>query len=284
MSAGAVGTGFNESFLSRKVAFPTLKHEVQNDAYRLDNSPHIPYTHYSVCLSKSRRMARFVAWNIDGGNLKKYSRAGLSFQLDSRIPKEFQIGNEAYTDNKLDRGHVARRADLVWGPAAEARRGNRESFYYTNITPQHQRFDQSERGGLWGLLENAIYDDVEVDDLRVSVLGGPVLKESDREYRGIRVPSEFWKVIAFVENGKLKAEAYVLSQSDLLNDLEALELDEFRLWQVTLADLGARNNLDFGSLVQADTLALESVTRPELLGASGRVAREILSRDELFLR
>jgi endonuclease G len=281
-SAG--GAGFNESFLSKKVPFPIVKQAVQNDVYRLHNSPHIPYTHYSVCLSKSRRMARFVAWNIDGANLKKYSRTGLSFQLDSRIPKEFQIGNEAYTDNKLDRGHVARRADLVWGPAAEARRGNRESFYYTNITPQHQRFNQSERGGLWGLLENAIYDDVEVDDLRVSVLGGPVLKESDREYRGIQVPSEFWKVIAFVETGKLKAKAFVLSQSDLLNDIEALDLDEFRLWQITLADLGARNSLDFGSLVQADTLALESVTRPELLGASGRVAREILSRDDLFLR
>ena len=98
-------------FLSKKVAFPAVKHEVQNDVYRLHNSPHIPYTHYSVCLSQSRRMARFVAWNIDGANLKKYSRTGLSFQLDGRIPKEFQIGNEAYADNKLDRGHIARRAD-----------------------------------------------------------------------------------------------------------------------------------------------------------------------------
>jgi endonuclease G len=172
----------------------------------------------------------------------------------------------------------------VWGPPAEAQRGNRESFYFTNITPQHQRFNQSERAGLWGLLENAIYEDVDVEDLRVSVLGGPVLKESDMAYRGIQVPSEFWKVITFVENGTLKAKAYVLSQADLLNDIEALELDEFRLWQITLADLGARSSLDFGSLVQADTLALESLTRTEFVGTSGRVAREIMRREDLFIR
>jgi endonuclease G len=284
MSAGAVATGFNESFLSRKVTFPALKHEVQNDAYRLDNSPHIPYTHYSVCLSKSRRMARFVAWNIDGANLKKYSRIGLGPRFDERVPREFQIGNDAYADNKLDRGHIARRADLAWGPPAEAQRGNRDSFYYTNITPQHQRFNESGRAGLWGLLENAIYEDVDVEDLRVSVLAGPAFKESDVEYRGIRLPGEFWKVISFVENGALKAKGFVLSQADLLNDIELLDLDEFRLWQVTLADLGARTSLDFGSLVHADTLALESLTHPELVGVSGRVAREIVRREELFLR
>jgi endonuclease G len=284
ITAEAIGTGFNESFLSRKIAFPALKREVENDAYRLDNSPHIPYTHYSVCLSKSRRMARFVAWNIDGANLKKYSRLGLNFQFDERIPRQFQIGDDAYADNKLDRGHIARRADLAWGSPAEAQRGNRDSFYYTNITPQHQRFNDSGRAGLWGLLEDAIYDDVDVDDLRVSVLGGPVLQESDMEYRGIRVPGEFWKVIAFVESGTLKAKGFVLSQADLLNDIELLDLDEFRLWQVTLADLGARTSLDFGSLVQADTLALASLTHTELVGVSGRVAREIVRREELFLR
>jgi endonuclease G len=278
------GTGFDQGFLSKPVALPRLRQDAQADVFELNNSPHIPYTHFSVCLSKSRRMARFVAWNIDGSSLKAYSRNGLSFKFDERVPKYCQIGNEAYKENKVDRGHIARRADVVWGAAAEAQAANRESFYFTNITPQHQRFNQSERHGLWGLLENAIYEDVDVENLRVSVMGGPILKDDDMKYRGIKVPDEFWKVIAYVEKGILKAQAYVLSQADYLNDIEALELDEFRLWQVTLADLAERARLDFGDLAQADTLQIESLRRPEMAGPSGRVARELLSRDDLFSR
>ncbi len=283
VTATVAGSGFSQSFLSRNVPFPRLLGDTLDDAFKLNNSPHIPYTHFSVCLSRSRRLARFVAWNIDGANLKRYSRNGLSFKFDDRIPKSLQIGNDVYKDNKFDRGHVARRADLVWGSAAEAKAGNRESFYFTNIAPQHERFNQSERHGLWGRLENAVYEDVDIDDLRVSVLGGPMLKSDDMSYRGIQVPDEFWKVIAYVENGTLKAKAFVLSQGDYLNDIEALELDEFRLWQLTLADLGSRINLDFGALAAADTLELERVRRPEMVGPAGRLAREILSREDLFL-
>ena len=47
-----------------------------------------------------------------------------------------QAGNEVYDRNRLDRGHLARRSDLLWGPAAEARRANSDSFYFTNISPQ----------------------------------------------------------------------------------------------------------------------------------------------------
>jgi len=278
------GAGFNQGFMSKQVPVPKLRADIQADAFELNHSVLIPYTHFSICLSKSRRMARFVAWNIDGANLKAYSRNGLSFKFDDRVPKYYQIGNEAYKENKVDRGHIARRADVVWGAAAEAQAGNRESFYFTNITPQHQRFNQSERHGLWGLLENAIYEDVDIDDLRVSVFGGPILKEDDMKYRGIKVPNEFWKVITYVEKGVLKAKAYVLSQADYLDDIEALELDEFRLWQVTLADLGERARLDFGALAEADTLQIEGARRPEMMGSSGRVAREILFRDELFAR
>ena len=282
VTEGPAGPAYNPAFLSRAVQLPRLLNGAVNDAFMLNSSPHLGYTHFTVCLSKSRRMPRFVAWNIDGENLKRYGRKGLSFRYDDRVSKYLQIGNDAYKDNKLDRGHVARRADLVWGPAAEAKAANRDSFYFTNITPQHQRFNQSERYGLWGLLENAIYEDVDMEALRVTVIGGPVLKDDDMPYRAIKVPDEHWKVLAYVENGALKAKAYILSQADYLDDIEALELDEFRLWQVTVGSLGAMIDLDFRELTQADTLAAESVHHPEMLSPRGRVAREIVRREELF--
>jgi hypothetical protein len=50
--------------------------------------------------------------------------------------------------NGLDRGHLARRADLVWGSLPVARKANIDSFYFTNITPQVDDFNQSVRNGV----------------------------------------------------------------------------------------------------------------------------------------
>jgi endonuclease G, mitochondrial len=221
-----------------------------------------------------------VAWNIDGSEIKKYDRKGLEFQLDPRIDAQYQIGNDVYADNKLDRGHIARRADLVWGPATTAKAANRDSFYYTNIAPQHQAFNQSERHGLWGLLENAIYEDVEVEALRVAVMGGPVFKADDMTYRGIRIPAAFWKAIFYREDGVLRSRAYVLTQDNLLDDIEALQLDPFRVYQISFDDLELRAKLRFDpALKAADTFAPQSAT-PQVVGVPGR-AREVQTRADV---
>ncbi len=121
---------------------------LQDDTVRLDGSEVIPYTHFSLALSKSRRFARWVAWNIDGGTLKKISRNGIPFIKDPRIPADFQSGDELYSGNRLDRGHLARRADLVWGTLSEAKSANIDSFFFTNITPQMDDFNQSSKDGV----------------------------------------------------------------------------------------------------------------------------------------
>ncbi|MGW0583485.1 DNA/RNA non-specific endonuclease [Streptomyces sp. NPDC002920] len=59
----------------------------------------------------------------------------------------------------------------------------------------------------------------------------------------MKIPREFWKVIAFAEQGVLKAKAFLLTQS--LDQLEILDLDEFRTFQVTLAELEDRTRLHF---------------------------------------
>ncbi|MGW4912022.1 DNA/RNA non-specific endonuclease [Streptomyces sp. NPDC004270] len=235
--------GYNPDFLSEQIDIPQLTAEISGDAIRLSGSEVIPYTHYSLALSKKRHFPFWVGWNIDGGSLKKLSRSGIPFTKDPRLPANTQVGNELYEANRLDRGHVARRADLIWGSMPEAQKANTDSFFYTNITPQMDDFNQSAKRGLWGELEDAIFADVDVDDLRVSVFGGPVLQDDDRVYRDVKVPREFWKVIAFVERGELKAKAFLLTQN--LDQLEALDLDEFRVFQVTLDEIEERAHIRF---------------------------------------
>lgn len=238
-----VQTGYDPNFLAARVEVPTIGRAIRDDVFLLDGSEIIPYTHFSLALSTSRRFARWVGWNIDGGSLKKINRTGIEFVKDPRIPAEFQIGNELYRNNRVDRGHIARRADLLWAALPEAQRANKDSFFYTNITPQMDDFNQSARGGLWGRLEDAVFDDVDVEDLRVSVFGGPVFQDDDRLYRGARIPREFFKILAFVENGELKARGFLLTQN--LNQLESLELDEFRVFQVSVTEIEKRTQLRF---------------------------------------
>ncbi|MEU9154329.1 DNA/RNA non-specific endonuclease [Streptomyces sp. NPDC048417] len=235
--------GYNPDFLSEQIDIPQLTAEISGDAIRLSGSEVIPYTHYSLTLSKKRHFPFWVGWNIDGGTLKRLSRTGIPFVKDPRLPSNTQVGNELYEANRLDRGHIARRADLIWGSMPEAQKANTDSFFYTNITPQMDDFNQSAKNGLWGELEDAVFADVDVDDLKVSVFGGPVLQDDDRVYRDVKIPREFWKVIAFVERGELKAKAFLLTQN--LDQLEALDLDEFRVFQVTLDEIEERAHIRF---------------------------------------
>ncbi len=251
--------GYDAGFLGVDVAAPGL--DPAADAVELDGSTTIDYTHFSLALSAERRFAFWVAWNIDGAGLLKLPRTGIAFTKDPRLPADAQHGDELYRGNRLDRGHLARRADLLWGAGDEADRANRDSFFFTNITPQLDAFNQAARNGLWGRLEDALYEDAEVDDLRVSVMAGPVFGADDRVYRGVAVPREFWKVIAHTTGGDLRAAAFVLTQN--LNRLEALDLDEFAVYQVPVADVGERTGLRFpDSLAAADTMP----ARPQTAG------------------
>ncbi|WP_091929594.1 DNA/RNA non-specific endonuclease [Blastococcus sp. DSM 46786] len=262
-----VALGYDPDFLGTRITAPVPGATVLADvAATVDGDTVVEHMHFSLQMSASRQFALWVGWNIDGGALKSLSRKGIKFVKDPEIAEHLQVGDELYSHNDLDRGHIARRADLVWGSLPVARRANRDSFYFTNITPQIDDFNQSARNGVWGRLEDAVFADVDVEDLKVSVFGGPVLGADDRAYRGVQLPREYWKVLAFREAGALKARGFLLTQD--LDRLEALDLDEFRVFQVWLSDIESRTGLRFADVLRAaDTSALpESAGQRKPLG------------------
>lgn len=257
--APAAGLGYNPGFLTTRVELPKLSTAKLNDAFKLNNSTLIHHRHFTLAQSKSRRFAFYVAWNIDGGRLKRLSRSSQRFVLDPLVPAEFQVGDDLYKNNRLDRGHIARRADLIWGSDAEAKQANSDSFFFTNITPQMDNFNQSGLGGIWGKIEDAVFEEVDVDDLKVSVFGGPVFRSDDRVFRGVKIPREFFKVLAYVENGKLEARAFLLTQS--LEQLEVLDLNQFRVFQVALGEVESRCGFKFPTNLKAGDTFAEVIER-----------------------
>jgi endonuclease G len=84
------------------------------------------------------------------------------------------------------------------------------------------------------------------------VFSGPVFRSSDREYRGVLIPTAFWKVVAFLsDDGKPSATAYMIDQSRELGDLEAA-FGRFKTYQRSIARIEELTDLDFGNLKDYD--------------------------------
>lgn len=251
--------GFQEGFLGTqakfKVPFPELG-DLEEDAVTVAPRGRgidrfaLHYTHFSVVMCKSRRSAFYTAVNIDGSADVTIRRRNTTWLLDPRIPKDDQIGNEFYASNKIDRGHLVRRNDPVWGSSAEAAQAENDTFHYTNAAPQHQDLNQKE----WLKLEDHLLNNANARDLKISVFTGPIFSESDIEYREVQIPEQFWKVVAMVApGGTLHATAYLLSQRQFLDDLEFV-FGKFRTYQTSIAKIEELTGLSFGKLSQHDPL------------------------------
>ena len=236
--------GYDPDFLGSAIAPPNAPG---------DGGVTLDYTHFSLAQNTVRRLAWWVAWQIDGDRLipgDSISRSGIRFRADPRLPLDAQTRDAVYADNRLDRGHVARRADLLWGPVGEARQANSDSFFFTNITPQMDDFNQERLGGSWGLLEAAILSQEGLVPRRLTLFGGPVLGADDPAYRDlVQVPREHWKLVAYRLDGELRFRCFVLTQQiDPGLRSVAGYLDDFDTYAVSLADLEARTGVAFPGL------------------------------------
>lgn len=140
----------------------------------------------------------------------------------------------------------------MWGTTlAEAKRANSDSFHFTNIIPQRSGFNQSGRGGVWGLLENAVLAIQGLEERRITLFAGPVLSDEDPLFREIvQLPVEHWKVVVYRLDGRLQFKAFLLTQN--LDGIEPLLpdefLDDFDTYLVPLDLLEERTGLEFPSL------------------------------------
>jgi endonuclease G len=240
---------YDDQFLGPLVAVPVATGDAADDVLDVDGTTRWDYTHFSLAMSASRHLARWVAWNIDGMRLfpsDSIPRAD-DFRLDPRLPVEAQTGEGVYAGNDLDRGHLARRSDLLWGTLDEARAGNEDSFFFTNIAPQMNDFNQSGLDGVWGLLEDAVLERANLERRRLTLFGGPVLTDADAVYRGVLIPGAFWKVVVYVLDGTFSARCFVLAQE--VDPLRlAGTLDDFATYEVSLDHLETLLSLGFPDL------------------------------------
>ncbi|MCZ2260832.1 DNA/RNA non-specific endonuclease [Sporosarcina sp. G11-34] len=259
--------GYDAQFLGDdfEVPLPIFRSDLEQDIAQLkDGSSALHYTHFSIVMSKSRRLAYYTVVNIDGNQLMKIGRND-KWYLDSRIKVEHQCGPELYKNNSLDRGHLVRRRDPVWGDSAE--KANEDTFHFTNCAPQHSKLNQKS----WLDLENYILDNAENSNLKVTVFTGPVFRIDDIIYRGVQIPAEFWKIAVIVKkDGNLSATAYLQTQKKLIEDLE-FAYGEYKTYQVPISKIEAFTGLNFEDLRNFDPINQLESTIGYVVNASGDI-------------
>ena len=250
--------GYDPNFLGQTLPMPTLSKELRAKAAPLLDDPsqvELKYTHFSIIQHAERSTPIITAVNIDGSQFQEVKRDG-TWVLDGRIAPEHQMDNSAYRKNDIDRGHMVRRKDAMWGPSAGM--GSNDTFVYTNAGLQHADLNQKP----WLDVENNVLYGAVAKMEKKTVFTGPILKESDPKFdnkgmmaRATQIPTAFWKVEVWNEPSKgLQAEAFVISQEDFM-DKPASKLPYDRMtpmqmqtFRVTIDQLEELTHLDFGDL------------------------------------
>jgi endonuclease G len=273
--------GYDRDFLSKRVPLPTLPPKLRAKAAKRKDtngsqSHVLPYHHFSVVLNKERRLAFFTAVNIDGKRMVELRRGddAENWVVDPRIEESEQTLNAVYKGEPFDRGHLVRRLDPVWGTDEEARKANDDTFHWSNAAPQHKDLNRK----TWLSLEDHILENAEIEDLKVSVFSGPIFADGDQTFQGTKIPKQFWKVVAMVkESGDLSVTGYLLTQEDLIKDLdfEEFAFGEFKTFQVPVKQVAEMTGLSFGSLPKADPL--------ERVEGAAAAPRAIDSPEDLIL-
>ena len=261
-----IANGYRSDFLTTDIPLPRPRDGRQ--------VVELPYVHFTVLLDPSRRLAAVTGVNIDGAALLDVERAD-DWHLDPRVPASDQAGEELYARNDLDRGHLVRRRDPVWGAPDVAAAANDATFVFTNAAPQAAPFNQGPN--LWVGLEDHVLEYARAHEQKISVFTGPVLADDDIVYRGIQIPRRFWKIATWLAvDGtaapELRSAGFIVDQGPSLDDIDLSlrdvagretppPLGPFLTFQVPVSDIGAMTGLDVGLLADADRFEVVATGR-----------------------
>jgi endonuclease G len=141
-------------------------------------------------------------------------------------------GEWEYDGYGYDRGHLAPSADFRWNQKALS-----ESYFYSNMTPQHPDFNR----GAWAELESYLRGYVIENEVDIYVVTGPVLtddlREVERSVSNMSLPRFHYKVALDPENAR--AVGFLMPNEACPKPMEA--------YVVPIDDIEKMTGLDFFS-------------------------------------
>lgn len=262
--------GYRSNFLGNdfRVPIPKPLKSIKNQIAKItDSSAYVlKYHKFSVIFNAFQKMPLISCINVEGDpdKRKDFTERDDKWIRDNRIDFDYQLNNKFYAKSGFDKGHMSRREDANWGDTPyEAKRNADLTCVHTNACPQVPELNRSNRGGVWGKLEKLILEygakKEEGKTGRISVFNGPIFKESDPVFKGVKIPMEYYKIVMWLsDNNNLNATAFKLSQADLVDniDFEDIDIDQdlrFKEYHCSIKELQELTNINFEKISVYDT-------------------------------
>lgn len=212
---------------------------------------------YSLEYDADRHHARWVAFTFDSKNCQDRTGRMDTWAWDPKLPNklstEYDFKNSGYS-----RGHLVASEDRVANKEA-----NKQTFYYSNISPQLQ----SHNGGVWNRLEKRVRAWGRNNDMRrvLYVAKGGTIKDGQIEPKRVRnkivVPKYYWMALLAEDlEGKYHAIAFLTEHRDYAkgeDNLQKLALSVDELEDFTGLDFF--HNLD--DSIEDEVEAIEPLSR-----------------------
>ncbi|WP_290453523.1 DNA/RNA non-specific endonuclease [uncultured Muribaculum sp.] len=172
----------------------------------------VDYAGMKISFNPTMHIPNWVAWELTAAEANGTEERKDKFTADNRVagcPSPSDYSNSGY-----DRGHMAPAGDMKWSQLAM-----KESFYMTNICPQHKKLN----AGSWKRLEEKCRDWA-IADSAIIIIAGPVLSEKITESIGenkVCVPKRFFKVILSPYTNPPRAIGFVMPNGPVPGGMQA---------------------------------------------------------------
>lgn len=270
--------GYDPAFLGKgkgqRVDLPVLDAALQAVAAPLlqpvnGNKFVLHYHNYSVVVHKERRLPIYSAANVSFAKRFDMNRPPDVWRRDPRILASHQLENWYYASNQFDRGHLTRREDLEYGDTPEeALASAADTCHWANCAPQHSRFNQNKE--IWQGIERYVLEQsIIAGKVHAQVITGPILEDGNPEYRKVKYPLQFWKIVAALDTSdSLFATAYIASQEEVIAQF-GIEVTEvpfgaYKTYQTKITEIERLTGLTFtgGGQALSKVDPLERLTVP----------------------
>ena len=102
---------------------------------------------YALEWDNTKRHANWVAFTFDTTTSADNVKRTDAWSADPKLPAEMQVQESDHKNDGFDRGHLCASEDRVY-----LKEANKQTFYYSNISPQLNDFN----GGFWRKLETRV--------------------------------------------------------------------------------------------------------------------------------
>lgn len=156
---------------------------------------------YSLEYNEETEQAYWVAWELTKPELQGNSKRTNKF-LEDPLVISGSATDKDYYKSGFDRGHLAPAADMTWDNIAM-----KESFYYSNMSPQVPGFNR----GIWKKLEGKTRKWAKLYN-QIYIVTGPLFL-SDYETIGknnVAIPTHFYKAVLVINDTVQEAVGFIM--------------------------------------------------------------------------